>query len=133
MEFGQPHLAIREPIVASADASERVRRGLARRRIHVVGDWHFWVQYAPWSLSTPAARVACGDDPASIDEALAELDGQIVTSVTMEEDEACVLFDLGASLRVRRVGAAEGEQWSLHASEGGMFACMASGQTVWLP
>src|SRR5665213_1331063 len=38
MEFGSPHLIIREPIVASSDASDRVKRNLAKRRVSIVGD-----------------------------------------------------------------------------------------------
>src|SRR6266478_1567630 len=52
LEFGTPHLSIREPIVASPDSLARVRRNLQRRGVYVTGDWHFWVQYGEWKIST---------------------------------------------------------------------------------
>jgi len=39
MEFGQPHIAVRDPVVASPGRSDRVQRNLGRRRVFVVGDW----------------------------------------------------------------------------------------------
>jgi hypothetical protein len=44
MEFGAPHLVVREPITPSLDSSDRVKRILRRRRVDVTGDWHFWVE-----------------------------------------------------------------------------------------
>jgi hypothetical protein len=53
MEFGWPHLLVREPISAVHSVSARVRRNLERRAVAIVGDWHFWVQpnFAHWHPS----------------------------------------------------------------------------------
>jgi hypothetical protein len=50
MEFGLPHLAVREPIFACPGATARVRRNLERRAVAVVGDCHFWVNMATGRL-----------------------------------------------------------------------------------
>src|SRR5690348_6679315 len=52
MEFGSPHLSVREPVIARPGTSARVRRRLKHRRVSIVGDFHFWVQYGNWLLST---------------------------------------------------------------------------------
>jgi hypothetical protein len=40
MEFGAPHLEVREPRVAKPGRSPKVARLLARRTVGVLGDWH---------------------------------------------------------------------------------------------
>jgi hypothetical protein len=85
MEFGTPHLSVREPITASPDSSERVRRHLQRRRVFISGDWHFWVQYGEWKLVTADGVLGSNDPPGSLrDECLGGLEGQRLLSVDME-------------------------------------------------
>jgi len=43
LEFGLPHLEVREPIVARKGASPRVQKVLARRNVFVHGEWHLWI------------------------------------------------------------------------------------------
>jgi hypothetical protein len=43
LEFGEPHLHIREPWQAGAQASDKLQKHAARRLVSVHGDWHLWV------------------------------------------------------------------------------------------
>jgi hypothetical protein len=44
VEFGEPHLQIREPIVPRPEASEKSKISLRRRRVFVVGAWSLLVK-----------------------------------------------------------------------------------------
>src|SRR5690349_21194900 len=61
LEFGQPHIEIREPINPSPDHSARVQRNLLRRRAFIVGDWHLWIQYCDWTISVPGGSLTSKD------------------------------------------------------------------------
>src|SRR5882757_6558379 len=50
LEFGKPHLEIRDPIVARAGASKKVRASLERREVYVHGDWHLWIDCCAWEV-----------------------------------------------------------------------------------
>jgi hypothetical protein len=81
MEFGSPHLTVREPIAASSGAPQEVKKQLARRRISIVGDWHLWIMYAEWEIHTASYSMRSQDvEFALIEAALNELDGQILLS-----------------------------------------------------
>jgi hypothetical protein len=86
MEFGLPHLSVREPISASSTSSERVRKNLNRRRVFVVGDWHFWIKYGEWTISTANYSLESkSNSDASGEHCLEELDGQILISAASGE------------------------------------------------
>lgn len=75
MEFGAPHLSVREPIVPNPDTCGRVRRNLQRRHVDITGDWHFWVQYGEWRLSTDDGALTSDDFPGTpFDECLRDLE-----------------------------------------------------------
>lgn len=139
MEFGSPHLTIREPIAASLDASLKVRRNLAKRRVSIVGDWHFWIQYAQWEIVQRASSVRSQDvEVERLEEALRELDGQILVSATPGAAlNSCVLkFDLGASLYIWPSPymwpspEIHDEQWSIFAIGGNVTSCDMEGNVI---
>lgn len=132
LEFGSPHLEIRQPINASPGASPKVRRLLARRRVWVVGDWHLWVMNARWEIRTTDGTANWEDaDHARIDAALHELDGQILSSCLAGPTPAsCVLnFDLGAALHIWLDPSIDGDQWSLHGTTE-IVVCDAKGNII---
>jgi hypothetical protein len=103
LEFGTPHIAVREPMVARPGRSEKVRRILARRRITVVGDWDLFVQYCNWKISVSDG--SC--DSESFDwrqpnECLHDLDGQRLVSVSggALANSWKFAFDLGGVLEL---------------------------------
>jgi hypothetical protein len=120
MEFGMPHLAVREPIAASSDCSERVKRNLKRRHIVVTGDWHFWVQYADWTISTPDGVLTSDHRPGSpLDECLGDLEGRLVSASSGARAQSSAFnFDLGVVLEVWPSRDVADDQWSLYSWKG---------------
>jgi hypothetical protein len=117
MEFGNPHLWVREPISASAKASARVRRLLAQRRVFATGDWHLWVQYADWTLNTRNYSTDSGwTSSRVVDRCLAELDGQRLRKAVYRKRLRVLEmhFDLGAVLKIFSRSEIDGDRWSLH-------------------
>src|SRR5689334_17592963 len=91
MEFGEPHRLIREPIQASEDASELVKRILARRLITIKGDLSLFVQDSQWSICTGDAAVNWNSDAALVNKMVAHhLDGQKVVSAVRRGDDTAL-------------------------------------------
>jgi hypothetical protein len=133
MELGMPHLSIREPIAPRHARSPRLRRDLERRQIHIVGDWHLWVRYGHWRLST-ANGVLVSADPAGspAGECLGDLDGQKLLSVEPGRVAcSCVFaFDLGGLLEIWPSSPTPDDQWSLHGRDGSIAAYQNDGVLV---
>jgi hypothetical protein len=133
MEFGLPHLSVREPISASSTSSERVRKNLNRRRVFVVGDWHFWIKYGEWTISTANYSLESkSNSDASGEHCLEELDGQILISAASGEvsNSLVLKFDLGATLEIRPSPEVAGDQWTLHNWNGDIAAFQSDGVMV---
>ncbi|MGA2126952.1 MAG: hypothetical protein ABSG76_12455 [Xanthobacteraceae bacterium] len=133
MELGMPHLSVREPIAPRHARSPRLRRDLERRKIHVVGDWHLWVRYGAWELSTAHGVLDSTSPAGSIgDECLADLDGQRLRSVAPGRmPSSCAFtFDLGGSLEVWPSTRLPDDQWSLHGRDGSVAAFQSDGTLV---
>jgi hypothetical protein len=120
MEFGWPHLLVREPISAVHSVSARVRRNLERRAVAIVGDWHFWVQYADWKLVTVSGTLDSSDPASQRAECLNDLEGQrFVSVVSGARTGSCEFrFDLGATLQISPSTEILDDQWSLHGWNG---------------
>src|SRR5947208_1815748 len=117
MEFGAPHLSVREPITPTATHSAKVRRDLLRRRVFVEGDWHFWIQYADWALRTNEGSLDHNNTIGSaLDQCLIDLEGQRLISVGPESiaHSIAFTFDLGAVLEIGPSAEIPDTQWSLH-------------------
>jgi hypothetical protein len=131
MEFGTPHLSIREPIVGNPSHTERVLRNLRRRRVHVVGDWHFWIQYADWKLSTADGVLESKSSVGTpLEECLVDLEGQHLLQVESGSDpNSCIFnFDRDGVLEIRPSAEVPDTQWSLHSWEGDIASYGADGQ-----
>jgi hypothetical protein len=126
LEFGVPHLAVREPIVPRPSTSGKIKRHLQRRHITVTGDWHFWVQYGDWKIST-AGGVLTSDHPwgSEFDECLRDLDGQRLVCVGQGAMAgSCAFnFDLGAILQIWPSSEVPEDQWSLYSWNGDIVTC----------
>ena len=82
LEFGAPHVLIREPRVPRPGGSERVRRHLRRRHVRIGGDWHLWIQYCDWKISVSDGSCDSESfDWQRPDECLNDLDGQRLIGV----------------------------------------------------
>ena len=130
MEFGMPHLSVREPIVASPQSSAKVKRNLNRRRVDVTGDWHLWVQYGNWKVSTADGVLQSRDPSGSpLDECLADLNGQRLASVGpgSAANSWTLKFDLGGVLEIWPSNEIPDDQWSLYSWDGNIVSCRNDG------
>ena len=133
MEFGAPHLTVREPIAASPGASPKVKKNLSRRRVTVVGDWHLWIKHAEWEIHTASFSMRSQDaEFAATDDALNERDGQTLRSASAWTVlNACVLeFDLGAYLQIWPSQHVDDDQWSIHEARGRIVSCRTGGSII---
>ena len=135
MEFGEPHLEVRQPRTLSGDdVSDRVKRNFQKRRVSIVGQWHLWVQYCDWSITTTDAKVSNREtDTMKIDSCLEELDGQALVAVV--EDAACATctlrFDLGAVLELSpSLDSDDNDLWTVHYLHKSVFGYRSNGTVV---
>lgn len=135
MEFGEPHREVRQPKPVSDTASERVRRSLARRRVHLVGAWTLEVLFAHWEARTKDAGNATDEsEPERISEVMAEFDGQVLMEVREGPAPGSTVFnfDLGASLTIRPTSEFDSgsDQWCLHTYRGPIIGRRNDGASV---
>ena len=133
MEFGSPHLSVREPVSVTLDHTARVLRNLRRRRVYIVGDWHFWVQYSDWKLSTAGAILEHRSPIGSpLDECLNDLDGQRLLSVEAGSgtNSWVFKFDCGGVLETWPSTEIPDTQWSLHSWNGDIAAYQSDGALI---
>ena len=89
--------AIALTFAASPGASERVQRNLKRRRVSPTGDWHFWVQYADWVMSTSDGVVHSSDSfDTTSQECFNDLDGQKPSRLRRRPSSYCSRQSAGA-------------------------------------
>jgi len=121
LEFGDPHLEIREPIAARESVSERVKQDLARRRIFIHGDWHLWIYCCDWEVFAGGQLIGQSTSEATIQKAADILDGQklIGFSMTAEPLRCRFEFDLNGRLETHPYDG-ESEQWLFYDSRNHM-------------
>jgi hypothetical protein len=130
LEFGAPHIQIREPIASAADAAEQTRTGFARRRVVPRGDWHRWIYCCHWSVSADGKRIAWSEaSDAEIDAATDELDGRLLTDVGVDPTGGASKFSFedGVSLQTWPYDDSVDEQWMLYAKSGDVFGYRSDG------
>ena len=130
LEFGAPHLEIREPIVARHSTSERVRKSLARRRVRPAGEWHLWIYCCNWRAWSEGVEIACSESPDDkIIAAADDLDGQFLTGVTAEPKKGTskFTFDQGSFLETWPWDDDNTEQWMLYMNTDEVFIYCADG------
>jgi hypothetical protein len=126
LEFGRPHLHVREPYVSSSE-SRRVREGAARRRITVHGDWHLWIYCCDWAVFQGSRLV--GDSESSdlkIHRAARCLDGRklVAAHVFPHGMRSLFEFETGARLETKPYGRTR-EQWLLYEPGGNVLVVRA--------
>lgn len=114
LEFGKPHLEVREPNAAIKHVVGAVRARFARRSVVVHGDWHLWLYCCEWEVLSKGNRIGDSSTKIKIRRAADFLDGQKLTGFSMSpRTVGCVFrFDLGATLRTRPYDE-DSEQWLL--------------------
>ena len=132
-EFGEPHLRIQEPRKASEQASEKLRKRWARRHVFVYGEWHLWVYICDWRIFLNDEEIANDSSTRKIiKNALLEIDGQVLTSVTIKKSYVSVFeFDLGGRLEIipNLVDYEKTDElWLLYEASGNVFTLRADGK-----
>jgi hypothetical protein len=129
LEFGRPHLEVREPVVASQSASAKVRKGLARRVVCVHGEWHLWIYCCDWIVVSGSKRIGGSSTKADVRRAADFLDGQALTGFSISPRKvACAFeFDLGATLKTRPYDNIS-EQWLLYEPSRKVLTVRADGR-----
>ena len=114
MDFGRPHIQVRNPIQSSSSLP-RVRKNLGRRRVFLHGQWHLLIVDARWRVVVDGAAVSSDDEPNKTDEVLKGLGGQRLSEVdVMIPDEKFNLkFDLGGLVEIDCSGGGEQDKWIL--------------------
>ena len=127
-EFGDPHLKIREPIVARREVSERERQELARRRVFIHGDWHLWIHSCDWKVFSKGQLVGQSTSASTFQKAAEVLDGQALVrfSMTPEPLRCLFEFDLGGTLETQPYDR-DGEQWLFYDSRNMVLVLRADG------
>jgi hypothetical protein len=137
-EFGEPRLHIQEPRQASKQASEKLRKRWARRSIFVHGDWHLWVYICDWRILLNGEELANSSSTRKIiKNALLEIDGQALTSITITKSYVGVFeFDLGGKLEI--IPNYDGYEkdsdlWLLYEPSGYVYTLRADGKYCHAP
>ena len=129
IQFGSPHLIVREPYV-STSPSDKLQKLASRRRVKPVGEWHLFVFCCHWSV-TIAGELLADDERTDeeIEAAAHALDGQKLTAVTLDPAARATIFsfDLGAILKTWPYEYHEDEQWSLYLPSGDVLTYRADG------
>jgi hypothetical protein len=132
LEFGGPHLAIREPIVASPGASERVRAALRRRTVIPHGDWHLWIWCCHWRVLSNGTELAGSEaSDEQIASAIIELDGQLLAGVEADPTKgtSAFSFDQGGAIQTWPYPDGGGdEQWMLYMKSSEVFSYRGDGR-----
>lgn len=115
LEFGDPHLEVREPIATKGNVSDRVKKDLARRHVFIFGDWHLWINCCDWEVTSVGSLVGKSTLAQSIQAAADLLDGQKLTRFSLNPELVrCTFeFDLGGRLETHPYDDT-GEQWIFH-------------------
>jgi hypothetical protein len=116
LEFGNPHLDIREPRPAGPKVSCRVREALARRLVVIHGDWHLCINVCGWEIFQKGKRIGTSRSRSDFQRIVASLNGQKLIRFSFRSRANDCLFesDLGGLLVTHRLGAdLDYDQWSL--------------------
>ena len=126
LEFGDPHLEIREPRESTSEF-KRVRDVAARRAVRVRGDWHLWIYCCQWGVFDDSGKLV-GDTStkSAIDKAAKFLNGQalVAGSLVARGMHTTLEFDLGATLKIKPYNRTD-EQWMLYEPGGKVLTVRA--------
>lgn len=111
VEFGNPSLRIREPVLTDRAVDDKVKGALEKRTVTLVGEWHIWIQFAEWEITIGQTSVKSYHENQSVlTDFLEQIDGQKITGYC-SRPENCgfeIIFDLGLSLKIAPMDAGPG-------------------------
>jgi len=104
MDFGSPHLKIREPHPHASGSNQAVIDALERRIVMPRGKWHLFIAEGEWSVVTKFYSCSRSDtNIENINATLGQLDGQRLVDVRQSNgcNDWILEFDLGGTLHLR--------------------------------
>lgn len=126
IEFGQPHLFVREALPSASTAR------LRKRGVQSVGQWHLWVLYCSWSVMAPHVQVCSPDweDKARVEEALFMIDGQKLLGVRHDTESRVtnVEFEGEVELSLGPLPDAADDQWRIYEFQGRVLSFTKQGE-----
>lgn len=130
LNFGEPHLEIREPFQAKSKSRDIIEL-FAHRQVKVKGEYWLWLFICYWRLSFNGIKAASNRSPIRLrNKAVWKLDGQILTNVTVDSESGSTTFDfdLGAKLQVRSwERKSDDELWLLYKPDNYVLTVRADG------
>jgi len=126
LEFGRPHVHVREPYQSTAK-SRRVREAAAGRLVTVHGDWHLWIYCCDWRVFHGSRLVGDSDSNRRADRAARYLNGQklVKAQVVPRGMRTSFEFDLGGRLETKPFDRTR-EQWLLYEPNGNVLIIRAN-------
>jgi hypothetical protein len=115
LEFGDPHLEIREPKVPKENVTGPVRQLMKSRLIFIHGDWHLWIYCCDWKVFHGKKLVGDSSTRVAMRHAANFLDGQKLVGFSLRPQRVqCTFeFDLGGRLETRPYDR-RSEQWHFY-------------------
>lgn len=139
LEFGEPHVHIKEPRPVSEHASERIRKNASRRSVRVQGDWHLWIYLCDWRIFSDTQLLAADNSKRRvIRRATSELEGQLLTRVSVDNTSCVSLFEFDSGGKIEAIPnttvyESTDALWLLYEPSGDVLTLRADGQYCHLP
>jgi hypothetical protein len=131
LEFGAPHLQIREPKVVAPGVDVKVAASLQRRKVTPRGEWHLWIYCCHWRVTSGRKVIAWSEaTDRDIATVAKELDGQMLTAAEADPAQGTSVFefDHGATvLQTWPYGTGGDIQWMLYMQSGDVFSYREDG------
>ena len=128
IEFGQPHLHIREPIKTTSGG--RVGELLSQRKVSIVGDWHFWIQDTDWRATNGDKQCDSNSTSNEIEKVLSGIDGQRLVSAEVKSGVLELNFDLGALISIFPSQEPDLDLWTLYRFQSEHVSCRSDNSIV---
>ena len=137
MNFGSPHLEVREPNSHNPANSQVVIDALERRIVTPTGRWHLAIWQPEWSVTTKFYACSRSDtSDEKINTTLRHLDGQKLTGIKQTDGDGAysLEFDLGGSLQIGPPEPSETDlendeaQWTLFFESGDYINYTSTGK-----
>jgi hypothetical protein len=130
LEFGTPHLKVREPIDSCNTKSKKLLRLYERRLITISGDSRLTIFNCQWTIHSKREILADSNSTrAKIAKGLAILNGQILSNVYGHPDRGKwrFEFDLGGRIDLQSYRDCVAEEWWIYQHSGWTYAVRSDG------
>ena len=128
LNFGKPHLEIREPRSLPPRSSISSRKLLSRRKVTVQGEWRLLIWYCHWKIFSKSKLLATdSSSDKKIEVAVHSLCGERLTKVHIDSNgrSTMFVFDLGGVVETRGIG--KSDQWLLYEPSGYVLVLRGDG------